>query len=392
MRSSTGQHWLALDHVRALAAFLVFTWHFTHSTNGYPVAFEGAPAFFPFAILDEGHTGVALFMTLSGYLFAKLLDGRSVDYPLFFWNRFLRLAPLIMVSVLLADLERYLMTGDVIVAASFAAVIGGFASFSPQSSGIWSIVVETHFYLVLPLLMSVSRGNRWVLLWVLAAMIAVRLGAALLVGGARELAYWTIVGHIDQFLLGIVAFRNRAIVRGRHRVAAGTALGFALFYYAFDRAGGWYGLTGRGWEQVVWAVLPTIEGAAYAFLITYYDENFSPRDTGLSRIIGKAGAYSYSIYLLHFFVVFRLARFIDEHVMSLSNFYIACLWSALCFALTIPFAQACYRWIEAPFLKSRRPYLRPVSSPRPHQTSPTGRRTQEPRRTGGELWPTSTEP
>jgi len=28
------------------------------------------------ALLDEGHTGVALFMTLSGYLFAKLLDGK----------------------------------------------------------------------------------------------------------------------------------------------------------------------------------------------------------------------------------------------------------------------------------------------------------------------------
>lgn len=88
-------------------------------------------------------------------------------------------------------------------------------------------------------------------------------------------------------------------------------------------------------------------------------------------MIGEAGAYSYSIYLLHFFVVFRLARFIDEHVMSLSNFYVACLWSALCFALTIPFAQACYRWIEAPFLKLRRPYLRPVYSPIGHRTSPT---------------------
>lgn len=91
-----------------------------------------------------------------------------------------------MVAVLLADLERYLTTGDVIVAASFAAVIGGFASFSPQSSGIWSIVVETHFYLVLPLLMSVSRGSCRLLVWVLAAMIAVRLGSALLIGGARE--------------------------------------------------------------------------------------------------------------------------------------------------------------------------------------------------------------
>lgn len=83
MRSSSGAHFIALDHVRALAAFIVFAWHFTHAANDYPVAFDYVPALFPFSILDEGHTGVALFMTLSGYLFAKLLDGKSIDYRAF---------------------------------------------------------------------------------------------------------------------------------------------------------------------------------------------------------------------------------------------------------------------------------------------------------------------
>lgn len=80
MRSSSGEHYIALDHIRALAAFIVFTWHFIHATDGYPVSFEYVPALPPFSILDEGHTGVALFMTLSGYLFAKLFDGKSIDY------------------------------------------------------------------------------------------------------------------------------------------------------------------------------------------------------------------------------------------------------------------------------------------------------------------------
>ena len=62
MRSSSGEHFIALDHVRALAAFMVFAWHFTHAENGYPVPFEYVPALFPFSLLDEGHTGVALFM------------------------------------------------------------------------------------------------------------------------------------------------------------------------------------------------------------------------------------------------------------------------------------------------------------------------------------------
>jgi len=34
MRSTTGQHFIGLDHVRAVAAFLVFAWHFSHTNSG----------------------------------------------------------------------------------------------------------------------------------------------------------------------------------------------------------------------------------------------------------------------------------------------------------------------------------------------------------------------
>src|SRR5260221_4610342 len=95
MRSSSGAHFIALDHVRAVPIFMVFAWHFTHARNGYPVPFDYVPALFPFSVLDEGHTGVALFMALSGYLFAKLLDGKSIDYLRFLLYRALRLLPLL---------------------------------------------------------------------------------------------------------------------------------------------------------------------------------------------------------------------------------------------------------------------------------------------------------
>src|SRR5579859_619795 len=96
MKSSTGEYYVGLDHVRAFAAYCVFVWHFTHGLDGFPIPFGDAPVVFPLAILDEGHTGVAIFMTLSGYLFAKLLDGKNIDYKAFFWNRFIRLAPLLV--------------------------------------------------------------------------------------------------------------------------------------------------------------------------------------------------------------------------------------------------------------------------------------------------------
>ena len=114
MRSSTGQHFVALDHIRAFAAFTVFAWHFLHADNGFPISFEGAPAIFPLAILDEGHTGVALFMVLSGYLFAKLLNGKRIAYSAFIWNRFLRLAPLLVFVFLIVGTQAYVIGADVL--------------------------------------------------------------------------------------------------------------------------------------------------------------------------------------------------------------------------------------------------------------------------------------
>lgn len=137
---------LDLDHVRALAAFMVFTWQFSHLLRGYPVPFAGTPALFPLALLDEGHTGVALFMTLSGYLFARLLAGQSVSFPVFFWNRLVRLAPLMIVVALTADLATRLATRET-VAASFATVFRGFLLPSAAlDHGFWPIVVEVHFH------------------------------------------------------------------------------------------------------------------------------------------------------------------------------------------------------------------------------------------------------
>ncbi len=122
MKSTTGQHFLALDHVRAMAAFMVFTWHFTHSSNGYPVPFDYVPLLFPFALLDEGHTGVALFMTLSGYLFAKLLEGKQINFVAFVWNRFLRLVPLLLVVIVIVGVKTAAEGGNLF---AYARMIAG---------------------------------------------------------------------------------------------------------------------------------------------------------------------------------------------------------------------------------------------------------------------------
>lgn len=158
MKSSTGMYFIGLDHVRAIATFLVFTWHFIHINNGHLAL--APPAAFPVFLFSEGHTGVALFMTLSGYLFAKLLDGKKIIYSSFLWNRFLRLVPLLAVVIILSGIKRYL-SGDN-MAAYATLIVSGIVEPTLPNGG-WSITVESHFYLSLPVLLLLSR--RWEYFW-----------------------------------------------------------------------------------------------------------------------------------------------------------------------------------------------------------------------------------
>ena len=155
MKSSSGEHYIALDHVRAVAVYMVFAWHFLHANGfpGSPVPYKYAPAVFPFALLDEGYTGVALFMTLSGYLFAKLLDGKRIRYGWFVWNRVLRLFPLLAVALLLTGIQVY-SRGDSL--STYISYIAWGALLPSLPNGAWSITVEFHFYLVLPLFLWIS--------------------------------------------------------------------------------------------------------------------------------------------------------------------------------------------------------------------------------------------
>lgn len=355
MRSSSGAHFIALDHIRALAAFIVFVWHFTHAVNGYPVPFDYVPALFPFSILDEGHTGVALFMTLSGYLFAKLLDGKSIDYSAFIWNRVMRLFPLLVVVILIVGITKIVNNQSL---SRYAYSIAKGALLPALPNGGWSITVEFHYYLILPLfLWMLTKSKLWPFSIVIAA-IALRIFIYHEKGEIQSLAYSTIIGRIDQFSLGMLVYQFRSYLAHRHVVALVTIMAFMMFYWYFDLQGGFYQNHSYPSSTPLWILLPTIEGIAYAISIAWYDNSFSFSTSGISRFIGRIGEYSYSIYLLHFFVVFHAARFVNERIMDISNFYLACVWSIVFFVFMLLPGYISFRFIEAPFLKLRKNYVK----------------------------------
>jgi peptidoglycan/LPS O-acetylase OafA/YrhL len=347
MRSSSGAYYVGLDHLRGLAAFLVFEWHFIHLS----VPYNNVPAFWPLSILEEGHCGVALFMTLSGYLFAKLLDGHHVIYKWFFWNRMLRLAPLLIAVIIINGAINY--HDDLL---NYVKIITQGLVLPLLPNGQWSIAVEAHFYLLLPLLLFLLRRSPAYAALIIFIAITIRAIVLWRTGETQLLASYTIFGRIDQFVLGIAAFNLRDLIKGQHIAMIAAVAAFSLFYHSFNAAGGFYLITSYPSPSPVWIVMPTVDGLFFCFLIAYYDSTFKFRDVGISGLLAKIGTCSYSIYLLHFFVVIGMQKMM-AHVIPLTNFYIATAAATLAFCAFAPIAWISYRYYETFFLRFRRGYI-----------------------------------
>lgn len=349
MRSSDGQYYPGLDHLRALAAFLVFGWHFTHGFDGNPAPF-GPGAIAILAPFNEGECGVALFMCLSGYLFSKILGDKPVIWRGFYWNRFIRLAPL-LVAV-------FAIRGVLVAAANPAAIprylayiVAGFLN-PVWPNGAWSVAVEIHFYLLLRIIMPLKR--RWMpsIFYFLLIGLATRLLIYRAHGNVAVYAYWTIIGRIDQFILGIAAWEFRSKLRGRHVLMGIATVAYFAFYHWFVGIGGFYGTQG---SRAVWIFIPTIDAAFFSFLVAYYD-GFAFSRAWYWRSIEVIGSASFSIYLLHTFIVFDLGALADHYIPDIATWEIAEAVALAAFLALFPVAWLSYRYFELPFLRYRSSY------------------------------------
>lgn len=357
MRSSEGVYLDRIDHLRAVAVFLVVFWHFAHGGAGVALLpFEFVPPgwAFPLSLVEEGHSGVALFMVLSGFIFTAIIGERSVVYHRFLINRVLRLGPMLVLVM-----APYCLRGDV----TLADILRGFVRDGWAADGSWSIMVELHFYLLLPLLLAVPRANR-IKVWsaILLGAVLLRLGLFAWRGDVKELATWSLVGRLDDFLLGmILAQVSPRLSRSATAVMAArlTVVAFLLFYHLFNGVGG----ERLSAQSPLWIVLPTIESIGFAALIFLYSASSRALPPPIGRMLASIGAASYSIYLLHFTVVVVCLRVLDAWGMAKRLDALAIMALSLpLFAICFGFGWLTYRFIEKPILSLRVPYLRPLEA------------------------------
>lgn len=372
MESTNFRYIPALDHLRGFAAVLVLFFHSSHFISHkliYSTPYDPAKwakAGNPFSALAiEGHTAVSLFFLLSGFVFTVGSLQKKLNYLGFYRNRLLRTYPLFLFFLTLGiafNTENFSITALLqsvfFMANSDTAINGGAFTFV-----FWSIAVEWHFYLLFPLLLVCVQKWGWkVLPGLILALLVVRTGAYFAGADMRVLSYWTIVGRLDQFLLGMLAgiyYRNYFVAGKRlDYVAIGGAGLVLMLLFGFNQLGG------GGANNYLWIFWPTLEAMAWAiFLIGYLSiaRHFH-------RLVGNAlvalGTISYSIYMGHYLVLDFFLRHDWDSLWRLGDPVATAALNTFVFMLPLALllATITYFCVERPFLLRRRKYVQ-VAAP-----------------------------
>jgi peptidoglycan/LPS O-acetylase OafA/YrhL len=356
----------AVDHLRAFAALLVLLYHGVHTigyrtlwgtgftTEHWPRASDPI-----FAVLFEGHSAVALFLVVSGFIFCTGARGHRVLYGRFMRNRLLRIYPL-MVALLALGIAVH--PGTFSFLALLQTLLGGANLPGALFAGtvtllFWTIAVEWQFYLLFPFLTRFydEYGASWLLRLAALALLA-RVAALFMGANVRDIAYYSLLGRIDQFLIGMLAaglFLDRNLGERLPRwlvlPAAGAVVAMLCGFHAL---GGWPSLA--GWK-VLW---PTAEGLVWGAFVLAYLSAARALPEYLSTLLARVGEVSFSIYLLHILVVDLVATrglFFGVGLGAYGDALVSTVIVILPLVLALSFFT--YATIERPFLRLRRPYL-----------------------------------
>jgi peptidoglycan/LPS O-acetylase OafA/YrhL len=169
-----------LDHLRALAIIMVFFCHYQQNIFGHP-AWLSYAAF--------GWTGVDLFFVLSGFLissqlFTTIKNGCNISYKEFFLKRAFRILPAFFAVTAIYYLLPVFREEPTLPPLSrlltFTHNLGLDVSVYNAFSHAWSLCVEEHFYIALPITLillsrfNLLRSGPWLICFLFAGGIALR--------------------------------------------------------------------------------------------------------------------------------------------------------------------------------------------------------------------------
>ncbi len=331
--TSTGRFIPEIDGMRFIAIALVVLFHLrSHSLWVRPAEsyVVNANDDWIARLTSHGYYGVQFFFVISGFILALpfaarwLEGGRSVPLRQYYLRRLTRLEPpyiVCMVGLFLwlavfasswsvgAQDMSTVARGDRAVAllpSLLASLVYQHNLVFGHESYInfvaWSLEIEVQFYLLVPLLVVVFRVRTKIARRIVIAIAVLAMAAVQAWLEPRiPLIHLTILGHLQYFLLGFILADIYLTDWSKHPATnfmwdlATLAAWFCLFVV---------------WENqlfVLW-IMPLL-------LMIIYIAAFRGRISNLifrHPLIVTIGGMCYSIYLLHPFLMSRIARFTDR--------------------------------------------------------------------------------
>lgn len=162
--TSTGSHFDVLDGLRGMAILLVVAFHtlYVNPDAGF------FARLFNWAVIQAGWMGVPVFFVLSGFLISYPFFQRREEDPRAWYmrgyatRRAAKILPPFYLSILFFMGFYWLNYHDPAYfnsAWKWAAGLGNFIPIKPEFNGVyWSLLIESHFYIILPLLFWLLRG------------------------------------------------------------------------------------------------------------------------------------------------------------------------------------------------------------------------------------------
>jgi peptidoglycan/LPS O-acetylase OafA/YrhL len=400
-----------LDHIRAIAALLVV---FHHSY--WQAAAVRSPilvlAPWPktdsilFAPLLETHFTMAIFFVLSGFLLTLCTFRRRMHFAGYLRNRSLRVLPVLLTILLLGVAifpDKFTLSAFVASATIFGNVQDAALQMDPITTVLWTVAVEFQFYLVLPLLVVIlARQGTRPFLFMIALMLVLRFLGFFLLHDPEEhdifaMNYWFFVpGRFDQFLIGMLSARFylqwQDDPRSRHIGAAGwlsrrgaqlldrfpgPALGLAsaaifLWTYALNRLGG---APVHALWKFAW---PTGEALLCAALMLSYAAVVGRVPRMLRRVLTLIGSMSFSIYVVHFMLVWILVGdlghldLLPGHMVDFVGLWGVTIWGnatlntlLLVMPIVLAVSYLLHVAVELPFMRLRGRYTEDFDSKEP---------------------------
>lgn len=350
-----------LDHLRFFAAFLLVVHHFRGN-----IGYDFGSNFLSFIMLwlNNGSTGVSLFLVLSGYLFCILCKAGEykIVYSKFIKNRILRIFPLltILFFCILCVSRRDSTPMDILRLFTLQLNTGhsytGWGHNYYPSGPIWTIAVEFQFYLIFPFLILFFHqyGFKYIIS-LIAFMLFLKLNISVLSGGELyNNLYHTIVGRLDQFCVGII-FGWLCLKKDDYNLffLKKNWVGFIFIIFLLSILTFLFVLPK---QTIISSTLYfLLEALCWGGIIITYQNikfNFYPL---IDKFLAKMGSISFSIYLLHLPI--------GVMIMKLFSFQTATTFMDLLFQwmIIIPtvflISFLSYYVIEKPFMSLRVKYL-----------------------------------